>query len=66
MRTEGCRVISPASMEYFNALEQDLAAAMSKVGAQIASALSGGFDTIFGDSSRRRITEDGTKQKADS
>lgn len=36
MQTEGCTVISPASMAYFNAHEHDLTAAMSKVGAQIA------------------------------
>jgi TolB-like protein len=36
MRTKGCKVISPASMEHFSAREQDVAAAMSKVGAQIA------------------------------
>ena len=36
MRTEGCKVISPASMAYFNAQEHDVAAAMSRVGAQIA------------------------------
>jgi TolB-like protein len=36
MRTAGCRVISPASMAHFSAREHDVAAAMSKVGAQIA------------------------------
>jgi TolB-like protein len=36
MQIEGCRVISPASMAHFSAQEHDLAAAMSKVGAQIA------------------------------
>jgi TolB-like protein len=36
MRTEGCSVISPASMAHFSAQEHDVAAAMSKVGAQIA------------------------------
>jgi TolB-like protein len=36
MRTEGCKVISPASMTYFNAQEHDVAAAMRGVGAQIA------------------------------
>ena len=36
MRTEGCRVISPASMTYFNAKEHDVATAMSRAGAQIA------------------------------
>jgi TolB-like protein len=114
MRTEGCRVISPASMEHFNAQEHDVAVAMSKVGAQIAfegsvreegnhirvtariidaagfqlwakrfdaeadshnlfsieeqiaSALSVGFDTLFGNSSHRCVSEDGAKQKPDS
>ena len=103
MRTEGCRVISPASMAHFSAQEHDVAAAMSKVGAQIAyegsvreegnhirvtativdaegfqlwakrfdaeadshtpfaieeeiaSALSVGFDTLFGQSPRRLV-----------
>ena len=36
MQTEGCKVISPASMAHFSAQEHDVAAAMSKVGAQIA------------------------------
>jgi TolB-like protein len=36
MQIEGCRVISPASMAHFSAQEHDVAAAMSKVGAQIA------------------------------
>jgi TolB-like protein len=36
MKTEGCKVISPASMAHFSAQEHDVAAAMSKVGAQIA------------------------------
>jgi TolB-like protein len=36
MRTEGCKVISPASMTYFNAHEHDITAAMRRVGAQIA------------------------------
>ena len=36
MQTEGCRVISPAAMAHFSAQEHDVAAAMSKVGAQIA------------------------------
>lgn len=36
MRNEGCRVISPASMAYFNAQEHDVAAAMSKAGVQMA------------------------------
>jgi TolB-like protein len=36
MRTEGCSVVSPAYTAYFNAHEHDLAAAMSRVGAQIA------------------------------
>jgi TolB-like protein len=36
MRSKGCRVISPALMAHFNAREQDVTAAMSKVGAQIA------------------------------
>jgi TolB-like protein len=36
MQTKGCKVISPASMAHFSAQEHDVAAAMSKVGAQIA------------------------------
>jgi TolB-like protein len=36
MRTEGCKVISPASMTYFNAQEHDVATAMRRAGAQIA------------------------------
>jgi len=36
MQTEGCKIISPASMAHFSAQEHDVAAAMSKVGAQIA------------------------------
>jgi len=100
MQTEGCSVISPASVAHFSAQEHDVIAAMSKVGAQIAfegsvredgnhirvtarivdaagfqlwakrfdadadsqslftieeqiaSALSGGFDALYGDSQR--------------
>jgi TolB-like protein len=103
MQTEGCKIISPASMAHFSAQEHDVAAAMSKVGAQIAfegsvreegnhirvtarivdaagfqlwakrfdaegdsdtlftieeqiaSALSAGFEALFGDSQRRSI-----------
>jgi TolB-like protein len=103
MRSEGCRVISPASMAHFSAQEHDVATAMSKVGAQIAfegsvreeghhirvtgrivdaagfqlwakrfdvqadahtvfsieeqiaSALSAGFDALFGNSQRRSV-----------
>jgi len=36
MQTKGCKVISPVSMAHFSAQEHDVAAAMSKVGAQIA------------------------------
>jgi len=36
MRNEGCRVVSPASMAHFHTQEHDVAAVMSKVGAQIA------------------------------
>jgi len=36
MQTEGCKVISPTSMAHLSAQEHDVAAAMSKVGAQIA------------------------------
>jgi TolB-like protein len=36
MQIEGCRVISPAAMAHLSAHEHDVAAAMSKVGAQIA------------------------------
>ena len=36
MQTKGCKVLSPASMAHFSAQEHDVAAAMSKVGAQIA------------------------------
>jgi TolB-like protein len=36
MRTKGCKVVSPASTAHFGAQEHDVAAAMSKVGAQIA------------------------------
>jgi TolB-like protein len=36
MQTEGCKIMSPASMAHFSAQEHDVAAAMSKVGAQIA------------------------------
>ena len=35
-RNEGCRVISPAFMAYFNPQEHDVAATMSKAGVQIA------------------------------
>ena len=36
MRTRCCKVISPASMAHFNAREHDVAAAMSRAGANIA------------------------------
>lgn len=36
MTTEGCTVISPSSLEYFDAQEHDLSVMMNRVGAQIA------------------------------
>jgi TolB-like protein len=51
MRTKGCRVMSPSSMEHFCAREQDVATAMSKVGAQIA------FEgSVRDDGNRVRVT----------